>query len=146
MSENYDAVARIIESESRQAEENKRFNAERAIVLRLAPDKWREIREAVKRDCNAITRVSHRVAFRCDEPDANTLEISRLDQGAWFVVATITYCEEFPAVFFDCQRTGVLVRDILRFVLRDGSISIVSGNRGVVLPHFLGQLLVDIAR
>ena len=146
MSETHDAVSRILESESTQAEETKRFNAERAILLGLAPDKWREIKEAITRECNAVTRASHRLTFKCAEQGANALEISRLYRDIWLSAAQFVYIEEVPAVFFEYQRAGDSVSGNLRFALCGSTVTLVIGNAGIILPHFLTQLLIDISR
>jgi len=63
--------------EDARHEENKRLNAERDILLALAPDKWEEFKEAFKVTCADLSSRSHRLQFECEEPDALTLNLSR---------------------------------------------------------------------
>jgi hypothetical protein len=146
VSETHDTINRILESESRQAEETKRFNAERAILLGLAPEKWREIKETLAAECEGITRASHSFAFKCDDSSRDTLEISRLQQGVWLPVAKFVYCEEIPSVFFEYDCLGDSVRGNLRFILCGATVGLANGNKGVILPNFIKKFLLDLTR
>lgn len=132
---------RIIAMEEARHEENKRLNAEREILLALAPDRWSELKEAFKAECGKVSARSHRLQFECTEPDAQTLQIDRVIGSGTVRVLEFRFNPRVPRIVFELHWLRER-RDAIDFVVSGSSVFL----SGVLLPAFVANLMIRIAR
>ena len=136
---------RILAMEEARLEESKRMNAERDILLALAPDKWRELKVAFRSECEKITAQSRLLQFECEEPDTQTFRISRMVGSVSVLALEFTFDIRVPRIVYEVH-WGKRFSDSIGFVVTGSNVLFVKGSSGVILRDLLADLMMRITR
>jgi hypothetical protein len=140
------AADQILALEERRYEEIKMENADRLKLRVLSADKWAELKSSFVLEFEKLTAHSHRLNFECDESNANALHVDRLYNGHPRRVLDLVFRPEVPDVLVQLTAQGKTRRDVLTFGLAGSNVSISLHGAGVVLPDFMAQIFLRIAR
>jgi hypothetical protein len=134
-----------ITMEEARLEENKRFDTERQILERLAPEKWAEMKEVFRHECARVSERSHRSNFECDDPTPKTFYVSRIINGLALEVLTLRFDSSVPRIVFDIR--GVRPKHgSVDFLVCGSALVFANGKSGVALPEFVLDTLMHIMR
>lgn len=140
-----DTANRVLAIEAAQLEETKRFNAEREIMVTLAPEKFIEMKDAFSRDFASVSERSHKWNFECDEPDTTTFHVSRIVNGLAMRVFTLHLEPSVPRIVFDIH--GLRSKHgSVDFLLCGKNLVFANGTSGVILPEFVSNVIMHIMR
>jgi hypothetical protein len=134
---------RILEMEAARYEEDKRLNSEREILLALAPDRWTELKEAFRAECERLTARSHRLQFECEEPDAQTFRINRMVGNFAVPAVDFTFDLRVPRIVYEVH-WGRKSSGSIGFLVTGSNVLFANGTSGVILRDFLANLMIRI--
>ncbi len=142
-----DIASHILSLEEMQHEENKRVNAERDILLALAPDRWAELKAAFTAECGKVSKVSS-LQFTCEEYDAHTFYVNRIISGVAIRALQFSFDVRVPRIGWQLL-WGMKQHGSLGFVVVGSAVPQVlfaNGSQGVVLSEFVDGLMIKLAR
>jgi len=138
-------ASQVSAMEAARFEENKRLNAEREILLALAPDRWKEMKAAFREECAAISERSHRFTFECGEPTPWLLTISNVVHGSAMRLATLRFDLAVPRIVFETHGHRPQSGSV-DFLVRGSSVFFANGTSGVILSEFILNLLMHVMK
>ena len=122
-------------------QESERFNSERAILLRLAPDCWNELKATFREECAKLSGRSHDFKLECDEPDDDTLFINRIVGHGVINDLTFSFDRVGPRIMYHIARSEQPMK-VLDFMLCGPRVFL----SGTVIPRLVQELMVQITR
>ena len=136
----YDRViSSILAREKMAFEENERFNSQREILLRLAPDCWNELKATFREECAKLSAHSLVFKFECDEPDDDTLFVNRIVGHGVINDLTFSFDRVVPRIMYHIARSKQPTK-VLEFVLCGPRVFL----SGTVVPRLVQELMVLI--
>jgi hypothetical protein len=139
------AAEQVLAMEREMHEDNKRFNAEREILLSLAPDLWNEAKDVFKAECAKLSVASHRFQFECEEPDSATFYVNRVINGKAVVALEFGFNATVPMII--CKdRWSQRPASRIDFVLSGNRAFLANGRSGIVLPNLVSRLMMQVTR
>ena len=138
----YDRVIPLISaSEQMVFQENERFNSEREILLRLAPDCWNELKATFSEECAKVSAHSLVFKFECDEPDDDTLFVNRIVVHGVINELTLSFDRAVPRIMYHIARSKEPTK-VLDFMLCGPRVFLL----GTVILRLVQELMVQITR
>jgi hypothetical protein len=130
--------------ESANLEETKRWNAEREIRRYLAPAKWDELKGALRRECEAISR-SASFDLLCSEPDENTFHVDHCKRVS-IRVLEFRFHPLIPSISYKFLGYPGM-EGILTFVVLGGELLFAVREKQVIaLNELIHGLLIRVTR
>ena len=120
-------------------QENERFNSEREILLRLAPDCWNELKATFRGECANLTAHSLVFKFECDEPDDDTLFVNRIVGHGVINELTFSFDRAAPRIMYHIASSKQPTK-VLDFMLCGPRVFL----SGTVIPRLVQELMVQI--
>lgn len=115
-------------------QETMRFNTERRMIGSLAPEKWEELRRAVKAACRDAVCLNLKY-----EETPKTLVIKRFEGGLALKTLTLTYDETVPRITWKCC-DPLLNTGSIHFALHGLSLHLIVNDAVQVMPDIVFML------
>jgi len=127
-------------------EENERFNANPDIVLRVAPDCWKELKAGFTEECKRVTSQSSVHDFMCSEPDDDTFCIERMVDHSGIRELTFKFDRIVPQVIYEFNRCGGPRPIPVDFGLLGTRAFLRRGQSGLPIPELVAEVMLRIVR
>src|SRR5579862_7690340 len=108
------AADQILAREAAQMEDTKRVNADRDIARALAPQKWNELRSEFTKECEKVSRMSHRLVFDCEDASDGMFRVRRIVNGVSLPMVSFRFEPSVPAIFYESELLG---SDVITFTV-----------------------------
>jgi hypothetical protein len=141
----FGVAERILAMETAREEENKRFNSEREILLALAPDRWKELKDAFTSECDCLSQRSRRLQFECEELNSTSFRINRFYGEVRVPAVDFVFEPRVPRIVFQIH-LGKQNRGSLDFCVAGSTVLFANGTSGVILAQFLTNVMFRITR